>query len=162
MSITYLENACPEDLRGRDRTVAPALTPAGAARVRIACPNEGVSVDYFPNAARDMATALNKHAAEAEAMAEAERKRKAKPHPRAELIGPADKQQYWIWCNDSGVFQYSWPGNTIGHTSFRPGNDFAHTSIEAFVASPENIARWIRMARAAGSAAAGVNSRGEF
>lgn len=159
MSITYLENACPEHTHHRDRVVEAVLVN-GQPRVRNRFPTDltgAIASDYFPNAARDLASALTKHAAEAEAMAEAERKRKAKPHPRAELIGPADKQQYWIWCNDTGVFQYSWPGNTIGHTSFRPGNDFAHTSIEAFVASPENIARWIRMARTAG-----VNSRGGF
>lgn len=162
MSQTYLANAAPEALN-RDRRIEPILTPAGAARVRMSATGF-LDTDYFPNAARDLAAALTKHANEAEGMAFAEQARKdeaerikrleaTKPHYRAVKVGAEGDIGgiYWIWCRDDGQFHYTWPGSGHKGTPFTPGKDFQ--GVPAFKATPEHIALWTKLAYEAAQAA---------
>lgn len=167
MSQTYLANACPESPGTTDRRIEPILTPAGAARVRVSAPIFGgdlVTTDFFPNAARDLAAALTKHAAEAEGMERVERLRKeeaervkrfeaTKPHYRAVQVGAEGDIGgiYWIWCLDNGEFRYTWPGSGLVGTPFTPGKDFQ--GVPAFKATPEHIALWTKLAYDAGQEA---------
>lgn len=164
MSQTYLANATPEALN-RDRRIEPILTKDGAARVRVADPFSMVGpADYFPNAARDLATALTIHAREAEGMAFAEQARKdeaerikrleaTKPHYRAVKVGAEGDIGgiYWIWCLDNGEFRYTWAGSGLTGTPFTPGKDFQ--VVPAFKATPEHIALWTKLAYEAAQAA---------
>lgn len=166
MSQTYLANAAPESLGTTDRRVEPILTPAGAARVRVSAPVPGreLAIDFFPNAARDLAAALTKHAREAEDMAYIEQARKdeaerikrleaTKPHYRAVKVGAEGDIGgiYWIWCLDNGEFHYTWPGSGHKGTPFTPGKDFQ--GVPAFKATPEHIALWTKLAYDAGQEA---------
>lgn len=167
MSQTYLANACPEHPLTADRRITPVLTADGQPRVRheFATPFPGaVPSDYFPNAARDLAAALTKHAREAEDMACIEQRRKdeaarikrleaTKPHCRAVQVGAEGDIGgiYWIWCLNNGEFRYTWPGSGLVGTPFTPGKDFP--GVPAFKATPEHIALWTKLAYDAGQEA---------
>lgn len=171
MSQTYLANAVPESLGTTDRRIEPIITPTGAPRVRVSA--GFLDTDYFPNAARDMAAALTKHAAEAEEMERAERLRKdeaaraaakaeaerkaaaAKPHPRAVRPDPINNPTFWIWCTIDGQFFYNYvrPGQyNLGPTKFTPGVHYTRVT-GRFDPSPANIALWTKLAYDAGQEA---------
>lgn len=163
MSKTTLINACPESFGSPDRTVEPIITPTGAPRVRVGAPNS-LPVDFFPNAARDLAAALTKHANEADGMAalrkqelakaEADRKAAAaKPHPRAVRPSPADHPTLWIWCENDGTFKYLYTNYGRFASKFTPGVSFVAEQ-GRFDPSPANIALWAKLAFEAGQARA--------
>lgn len=152
MSKTTLINACPESFRSPDRTVEPILSPTnGQPRVRVVAPGNA-HVDFFPNAARDMATALRKHADEAEQMAKAEAERKARPHPRAVRPDPVNNPHLWIWCENDGTFKYLYTNFGRLESKFIPGVSFV-TEQGRFDPSPANVALWAKLAYEAGNAA---------
>jgi hypothetical protein len=161
VSETTLINACPESFGSPDRTVEPALTPSGHPRVRVTAPGNS-HVDFFPNAARDLAVALTQHAIEADNMAaqrkqelakaEADRKAAAdKPHPRAVRPSPADHPALWIWCENDGTFKYVYTNFGRFASKFTPGVSFVDEQ-GRFDPSPENVALWIKLATEAARA----------
>lgn len=87
-----------------------------------------------------------KDAEAAEAKRKAEAKAKAAlPHPRAVVVSkPGVFPQYRIWCDDDGLFWYDWEGSVFPPTKFIPGKEFQQT--DAFKATPENVALWIKLA----------------
>jgi pimeloyl-ACP methyl ester carboxylesterase len=169
VSLTRLDNAVPEGPYDASRVIEPILTADGQPRVRARYADftGGLPSDYFPNAARDAASALRRHADEAEQMAHAERKRKdeearaaakaeeekrlaaLKPHPRAVRPNPADHPAFWIWCENDGTFKYVYTTYGRFASEFTPGVSFVDEQ-GRFDPSPANIALWAKLAFEAG------------